>query len=117
MQVDEAQAHAAAGGQALHLHTIIPNPAKAPGCFVAAVGRGEWIAHLFDQDVRRLRATAEALGVRVIVVERRGQPGQHVDLCGKPLGLALAQCENKTTTPRRPPWCEDDETPSLFPKE
>lgn len=41
--------HAEAGGQALHLHNVIVNRARAPACFVRAVERGEPIAHLFDQ--------------------------------------------------------------------
>src|SRR5262245_19278773 len=92
LEVEEAQAHAAAGGQALHTHRIIANWEKAPYCFRAAVRRGEDIAHLFDQDVKRLALTARKLGVRVVVVERLGRPGQHVDLCAGPLRKALALC-------------------------
>jgi hypothetical protein len=88
-EVREAVAYAAEGGQALHLHRIIANRAKAPRCFVRAIDRGEEIAHLFDQDEARLRATVRELGVRVVVVERRGEPGQHVDLCGAPLKKAV----------------------------
>lgn len=93
LEVPEAIAHAAAGGQSLHLHRIIVDRRKAPRCFVQAVDRGEQIAHLFDQDEARLRQTARRLGVRVVVVERRGEEGQHVDLCGGPLRKALAECE------------------------
>lgn len=88
MELREAIAYAASGGQALHLHQIIMDKKKAPKCFVAAVNRGEDIAHLFDQDIARLTATARELGVRVIVVEREDTPSQHIDLCGKPLRLA-----------------------------
>jgi hypothetical protein len=94
-ELPEAEAHAANGGQALHLHQIIVDRRKAPRCFVAAVERGEDIAHLFDQDEARLRATVRRLGVKVVVVERRGQPGQHVDLCGGPLRKALAEREKE----------------------
>jgi hypothetical protein len=93
LEIEEAVSHAADGGQALHLHRIIVDRRKAPRCFVAAVDRGENIAHLFDQDEARLRATAKRLGVRVLVVERAGTPEQHIDLCGAPLRRALALCE------------------------
>lgn len=113
MQVDEAVAYAAAGGVALHLHTIIVHRDRAPRCFVAAVDRGEWIAHLFGQNEHELRAIATQLGVRVIVVERRGKPGQHIDLCGRPLRRAIDLCENADTTPTRPPWRErEEDTPA-----
>lgn len=119
MQLEEAQAHAAAGGIALHLHTIIVNRDKAPACFVRAVDRGEWIAHLFGQNEQELRTAALRLGVNVIVVERRGKPGQHIDLCGRPLRRALDLCENADTTPARPPWrgrdtLAADPQPDLF---
>jgi hypothetical protein len=92
-QLREAEALAAAGGQALHLHNVIVDPDRAPRCFVQAVRRGEWIAHLFDRDAERLRATARRLGVRVVSIDREGQDGQHIDLCGSPLRKALALCE------------------------
>jgi hypothetical protein len=92
-EVEEALAHAAGGGQALHLHRILPDPMRAPWCFRAAVRRGEYIAHLFDQDVGRLALTARRLGVKIVVVERLGTPAQHVDLCAGPLRRALALCE------------------------
>lgn len=88
-----AKLHAVDGGQALHLHRAIPDRRRAPAAFVVAVDRGEWIAHLFDRDAARLRATAARLGVRRVVVERPGQPGQHVDLCGMPLRRAIALCD------------------------
>jgi hypothetical protein len=93
-QLREAIAHAAAGNQALHLHDVIVDPSKAPRCFVNAVRRGENIAHLFDRDRDRLVRTVRQLGVRMIVVERKGTDGQHVDLCGLPLKKALGMCEN-----------------------
>ena len=86
-----ALAYAAAGGQAVHTHRICgPN---APRCFLAAIRRGEDIAHLFDQDEGRLAATARKLGVRVVHIDRRGTPKQHIDLCGVPLRRALAMIE------------------------
>lgn len=84
-QVDEAVAYALAGGQALHLHQIIPDRDAAPRCFVNAVDRGEFIAHLFDQDTVRLLATARRCGVRVLHIDRAGGDGQHIDLCSGPL--------------------------------
>lgn len=92
-ELREAIAYAAAGGQALHLHRYIIDRSKAPSCFKAAITRGQDIAHLFDQDEARLVDTVKRLGVRVISVERRGQPGQHVDLCGWPLERAKSLCE------------------------
>lgn len=85
--VEEAIAWAQAGGQSLHLHRVIPNRATAPRCFVAAVDRGQDIAHLFDQDLARLKRCAYDLGVGRIVVEKIGTPRQHVDLCGRPLAM------------------------------
>lgn len=93
LELPEAISHAAEGGQALHLHRIIVDERRAPRCFVDAVRRGEDIAHLFDQDYKRLCATGRKLGVRVIVVEHEGEEGQHIDLCGGPLRKALALCE------------------------
>lgn len=88
MEVDEAIAHAAIGGQSLHLHRVIPDRARAPACFVRAVDRGEFIAHLFDLDRARLLATAKTLGVRVLYVDRDGTGRQHIDLCAGPLRKA-----------------------------
>lgn len=86
-QLADALAHAAAGGQALHLMSgsYAYLRSDTPSCF-----RGRSIiAHLFDQDAERLVATVRKLGVRVVCIERKGQPGQHVDLCGKPLERAI----------------------------
>lgn len=91
-QVEAAVEHARQGGQALHLHRLIVDRRKAPSCFVRAVDKGEDIAHLFDQSYFRLIATARRLGVRVILVEREGEPGQHIDLCGAPLRAAIKEC-------------------------
>jgi hypothetical protein len=92
-EVEEAKAHAAAGGQSLHLHAIIPDRARAPRCFVQAVDRGEPIAHLFDQDRERLVRTARKLGVRVIFIDKEGTARQHIDLCGGPLRKAYAMLD------------------------
>lgn len=99
LEIDEAIAFAAAGGQAIHLHRIIVSRAKAPRCFVQAVDRGEFIAHLFDQDRERLEGTARDCGVRVILVEREGTPYQHIDLCGKPLRLARQMADEAALPP------------------
>lgn len=85
-QLREAYAHATAGGQALHVckaSSFVTS--TAPACFK----RAEKFAHLIDYDRTRLERTARRLGVRVIVVERAGGEGQHVDLCGQPLQRAL----------------------------
>ena len=96
MAIYEAEAYAAAGGQALHLHNIIVDRRRAPRCFVQAVDRGEQIGHLFDQDKERLKQTARKLGVRVIYIDHEDEPGQHIDLCGGPLRKALALCEEES---------------------
>ncbi len=87
-ELPAALEHAAAGGQALHLHARIADWARAPAIFKRAVRRGEPIAHLFDRDRDRLVRTAQALGVRVVLVERGGTAKQHVDLCAGPLARA-----------------------------
>ena len=99
--VRAAVGHSLGGSQALHLHTLGVGKA-APGVFRAAVARGEWVAHLFDRDAARLRRTAAALGVRVVVIDRPGEPAQHIDLCGEPLRRALLLCDNADTLPARP---------------
>jgi hypothetical protein len=82
--------HAEQGGQALHLcrSAQFVGP-SAPACFK----RSKQFAHLIDHDVDRLMATARRLGVRVVKVERGGRPGQHVDLCGKPLERAITEAK------------------------
>lgn len=92
MQLNEAVEHAKQGGQALHIHTIVFN--HSPACFRNAVARGEYIAHLFDLDRDRLIKTARRLGVRVVYVDRDGEEGQHIDLCGKPLQRAMKVVES-----------------------
>lgn len=87
----EAIIHAGGGGQALHLHSIVFE--NSPKCFKDAVGRGEQIAHLFDQNLSRLQQTARQLGVRVVYIHHKGTTRQHVDLCGAPLRKALEECE------------------------
>lgn len=85
----EAIAHAARGGQALHVISgsfayLRPD---TPEC---AKGL-EYVAHLFDQDTARLVDTATRLGVRKLRIERRGQPGQHIDLFRSPLERAIRE--------------------------
>lgn len=92
-EIDEALAYARGGDQALHLHRVILDRCAAPRCFVAAIDRGEEIAHLFDLDAVRLTRTARSFGVRVVYLDREGTDRQHVDLCGGPLRRALALCD------------------------
>jgi len=89
-EIKAALAYAAGGGQAVHLmgHWATQLPG-APQVFRRATG----CAHLFDQNLDRLVITARGFGVRVIKVERAGEEGQHIDLCGKPLEKAKARCE------------------------
>lgn len=92
-ELHEAIVHAEAGGQSIHLHNVIVNEKKAPLCFRQAVQRGENIAHLFDMDHDRLVETARDLGINVVLVERKGTSSQHIDLCGRPLRLAMEMAE------------------------
>lgn len=92
-----ADEHAASGGQALHvwdpddygsnamMQRIVE---RAPACFKRT---RPW-AHLQDYDLERLKKTARALGVRIIVVGREGRKGQHIDLCAGPLQKAIKLC-------------------------
>jgi hypothetical protein len=88
-EVHEAYAHAANGGQAIHLisGSFADRRRSAPRCFK---GRFQ-IAHLFDQNPDRLVHTAKRLGIRVIKVEYPGGKRQHIDLCASPLERALAE--------------------------
>lgn len=97
MEIKEAYAHAEEGGQALHTHNIIVDERRAPQCFVRAIRRGEWIAHLFDLDSKRLVKTARELGVNVIFIDGEGTSRQHIDLCGSPLKRALVRCGLKSS--------------------
>jgi hypothetical protein len=95
MEIREAVDYANAGGMALHTHRIIVDRDRAPRCFVAAVDRGENIAHLFCNDVDKLTKVVRKLGVRVVYVDCEGVMGdQHIDLCGAPLTRALKMCED-----------------------
>jgi len=92
-----AYAHAAAGGQALHIMptSFAYRRADTPSCFKRddVIFEGSCIiAHLIDHDHQRLVATARRLGVRKIRVEKLGVSGQHIDLCSGPLRKALSEC-------------------------
>jgi len=93
-QLREARQHALDGGQALHVWTPPRSNGRsewpgAPQCFQ----RSRTWAHLFDQDVERLRKTARRLGVRKVLIHHEGTPQQHVDLCGKPLDRAQEEAQ------------------------
>lgn len=93
--IRKAIEHSLAGGQALHVWE--PHVHKsAPKVFK----RYKLWAHLFDHDVERLKATAKTLGVNILHIEREGQTGQHIDLCGAPLlhAIELAEKESKETS-------------------
>ncbi|MEN6550033.1 MAG: hypothetical protein ABFE07_28660 [Armatimonadia bacterium] len=93
-QVREAQGYAAAGGQALHLiNTAILLGMDVPPPFRGAKA----LAHLFDQDLDRLVATAKRLGIRILLVHRPGELSQHVDLVGGPLRKAMKECQRETS--------------------
>ena len=93
-----------ADGQALHLWRkgeaysllgVDPAIPHISPCFLLHNDFG----HLIDMDPRRLRKTARDLGARRIKVSRQGRRGQHVDLCGKPLRLAVALCVAQAACP------------------
>jgi hypothetical protein len=86
-EIRAARDYAASGGQAVHLCSSAYVPPDAPRVFV----QSREFAHLFDNDKCRLVATAKRLGVHVVVVDRDGMPGQHVDLVGAPLKRAIAE--------------------------
>lgn len=87
-----AYAHAATGGQALH----VCQAGRFTGMSRYQCFRGARIfAHLIDNDAERLEATARRLGVNVIKIDRLGREGQHIDLCGKPLERALEIAEGR----------------------
>jgi hypothetical protein len=97
-ELKEAYAHAAAGGQALHIcdaRAFVTE--SAPACF----RRSQKFAHLLDQGCARLVASAKKFGVRVIEVEAAGTHRQHVDLCGKPLLRAINQADRMREAEKR----------------
>lgn len=49
-------------------------------------------AHLLDLDAPRLAETARRLGVRMVLIHRRGEPDQRIELVGGPLRRALKEC-------------------------
>jgi len=89
-QIFEAYQFAAEGGQALHLFS---DPGVYPGA-PAVFKKSREAAHLLDQDRERLIETAKQFGVRVIKVDRKGTPKQHIDLCGRPLKRAIEIAED-----------------------
>jgi len=87
----EAWKYAEEGGQALHLFDGRPWKSQAPMVFRRY---NQW-AHLMDTDLKRLIATAKKLGVRKVVVGRKGGRFQHVDLCGEPMLKAIRMCDKR----------------------
>jgi len=87
-RIRQARKHADAGGQALLVPGCDCHWPNAPKCF-----QGHRYGYLFDRDIQRLKLTASTLGVRVIKVDKPGQPGQHVNLCGKPLQRAIKESD------------------------
>ena len=106
-QIFEAKEYSKQGGQALHVHNINSGH--------RLFKRYPVIGHLFDADKTRLIATARRLGVRVIKVEREGEEGQHIDLCGKPFEGACQECNLTLHAPdfgdARRKW---EDTPGQF---
>jgi len=85
--------HVERGGQALHVYPAMPKSfPNAPNCFK----RAKLWAHLMDNNEERLIRTARELGVKVIKVSKRGERGQHIDLCGVPLERAMTRAKKVT---------------------
>lgn len=89
MSVGDAIRWAAAGGQALHTHPALGVHSGSPAPFVRAGERGEDIAHLFDWNSNRLYRTAVGFGIRRVYVDKQDTIRQHVDLCARPLRVAM----------------------------
>jgi hypothetical protein len=98
-----ALTYSLAGGQALHIWYPSDEKEETPICFTHY---HVW-AHLFDQNLARLRNLASILGVNQIVVERLGQKGQHIDLCGKPLIKAIDLAEKELDSSLDQGYTED----------
>lgn len=73
----------------MHENPLARDWPGAPRCFRESAHA----AHLMDQDRDRLTKTAKRLGVRRVVIDQAGRPGQHVDLCGKPYERARGECD------------------------
>lgn len=96
-ELKEALEFSLRGGQALQVYDSnkIPFGLRAgksvPGVFLRY---REW-AHLFDRNKRRLKKTAKSIGIKRIVIDRKGTRKQHVDICGAPLRNAKLLCETE----------------------
>ena len=89
-KIRDAYKFSQAGGQALLIPGFACNWPGAPKCF-----RNKKYGYLLDQNYLRLKETASRLGVRVIKVDKQGDPQQHVNLCGRPLERAMKEAEVK----------------------
>jgi hypothetical protein len=98
-ELKEAVEYAKQGGQALHVWnpSVLGPPEEifphAPKVFLR--NKSQW-AHLFDQDLGRLKKICRKLGVNKMKPERVGTDKQHIDLCGKPLERAIKMAEEET---------------------
>jgi hypothetical protein len=84
-------------GETMVLHVWTPVPAERARAPLAFRMANRW-AHLFGDDVAELKAIARLYGVNRAKVGRRGERGQHVDLCGRPLERlieAIEACEKR----------------------
>lgn len=94
--IREAMDYAEAGGLALHVwqpprrdgESTWPGE-RVPRCF----RRSRRWAHLFCRNETRLVDFALSVGVKRLRVGKRGERGQHVDLCGRPLERAVELAE------------------------
>jgi len=84
-QLDEAIAWAKEGQEALHVY----RPGQLRPSRLDAFNNSATWGHLFCQDREALIIAARHFGVQRIVIHHQGTDRQHVDLCGKPLELAI----------------------------
>ena len=84
-------------GEIAVLHVWTPTEGERKRAHIAFRGSRQW-GHLFGDNADELIRLAKIFGVRRPFVHRKGQRGQHVDLCGRPLGLmmqGIQQAEDK----------------------
>jgi hypothetical protein len=75
-------------GEIAVLHVWTPGEFERSRAPIAFRGSRMW-GHLFGDDADELVRLAKIFGVRRPFVHRQGKRGQHVDLCGRPLGLMM----------------------------
>jgi len=88
-QLVEAIAWAKEGHEALHVY----RPGQLQPSRLDAFNNSATWGHLFCQDREALIIAARHFGVQRVVIHHQGSDRQHVDLCGRPLELAIRMAE------------------------